>query len=267
MIASEVVGGGEPLLMIMGLSLSRRGWARLLPHLEPHAECITFDNRGTGDSSPVRGLLSMTDLVGDALDVLDRAGHESAHVLGVSMGGMIAQHLALEHRRRVRSLVLGCTAPVGRSGLPPWRLLAATALRPLMGPGRTAPLLAPAVYSARTRREHPERLREDLELRLADATSVQTSLAQLLAITGHDTRRRLSELAGLDVTVIHGEDDALVPCRNGRELAEGIPGARLVTIPDCGHMLTTDAEDETAAAVIEHLDRVTRGTTAAEGRS
>ncbi|HEU4657314.1 MAG TPA: alpha/beta fold hydrolase [Capillimicrobium sp.] len=256
MIAHEVVGSGEPLLMIMGLSGTRKAWWRLLPHLTEHAECIVFDNRGTGDSPGVRGPLSMRDLVEDALSVLDATGHDSAHVLGVSMGGMIAQHLALDHRERVRSLVLGCTTPVGRSGLPPWRLLAATALRPVVGPGKTAPLLAPALYGERTRREHPERMREDLAKRLDEAVSARTSFAQMLAIGGHSTRDRLGELAGLDVTVIHGEDDALVPFERGVELAEGIPGARLVAIPACGHMLTTDAEEESAAAVVEHLQRV-----------
>jgi 3-oxoadipate enol-lactonase len=253
MIAYEVAGSGEPLLMIMGLSSTRRAWWRLLPHLTPHAECITFDNRGTGESEPVRGRLTMADMVDDALGVLDRAGHASAHVIGVSMGGMIAQHLALDHRERVRSLILGCTTPRGSSGAPPWRLLAATALRPLVGVGRSAGLVEPALYGERIRREHPDRVREDLERRVQDSTGVQTSIAQMLAISGHDTRARLAELAGLEVTVIHGEDDALVPCRHGRELAAGIPGARLITIPGCGHMMTTDAEDEAAAAVIGHL--------------
>ena len=259
MIVSEVVGRGEPLLMIMGLSGTRKAWWRLLPHLEPHAQCIVFDNRGTGDSPPTSfppTPLSMRDLVDDTLSVLDDHGLESAHVLGVSMGGMIAQHLALDHRDRVRSLILGCTTPVGRSGLPPWRLLAATALRPVLGFERTAPLLAPALYGERTRRDHPDRLREDLRKRLDDSVSAKTSIAQMLAISGHSTRDRLAELGELDVTVIHGEDDSLVPFARGVELADGIPGARLVALPECGHMLTTDAEDEASEAVVEHLRRV-----------
>src|SRR3954454_6544701 len=93
----------------MGLSGSRRGWYRLLPRLVPHVAAISFDNRGTGYSDPITGPLSMADLVDDAVAVLDASGHESAHVMGVSMGGMIAQHLALNHRERARSLILGCT--------------------------------------------------------------------------------------------------------------------------------------------------------------
>lgn len=249
-------GEGEPLLLIMGLSGSRRAWWRLLPRLSEHAECISFDNRGTGDSDRVTRPLTMDDLVHDALSVLDESGHESAHILGVSMGGMIAQHLALEHRDRVRSLVLGCTTAGGRRGSPPWRLLAATALRPFIGVPRTSTIIAPSLYCDETRITRPDRMRRDLEVRLADATSVTTSVAQMAAIARHDVRDRLGELEGLDVTVIHGEDDALVPVAAGRELAEGIPGARGVFLDACGHMMTTDRQHAAANAVLDHLDRV-----------
>lgn len=257
-LAYDVRGDGEPLLMIMGLSSSRKVWWRLLPRLEDHCRAISFDNRGTGDSDAVTGPLTMAGMVDDALAVLDAAGHETAHVIGVSMGGMIAQHLALDHRERVRSLILGCTTPGGRRGAPPWRLLAATALRPLIGPSRTGTLVAPLLYAEATRRDQPERMREDLRVRAADATALRTTLAQMGAIARHDTRGRLGELAGLPVTVLHGEEDALVPCQQGRELAAAIPGAQLVTIPGCGHMLSTDAPDPVAAAVIEHLETVRR---------
>jgi len=253
-LAYDVEGDGEPLLLVMGLSGSRRGWYRLRPRLVPHCRTIALDNRGTGDSDRVTGPLTTEHLVGDALAVLDAAGVDSAHVLGVSMGGMVAQHLALDHRERVRSLVLGCTTAGGR-GSPLWRLLAATALRPVVGITRTFPLITPALYAQRTRDEQPRRVEEDLRIRLADATDVRTTLAQMAAVARHDTRDRLHELAGLEVTVIHGAEDALMPPDAGRTLAAAIPGARLVMIPACGHMLTTDAEEEAARAVLGHLER------------
>ena len=141
---------GEPLLLIMGLSASSRMWYRLLPWVAERHRVILFDNRGTGGSSPVRSRLTMDDLVHDAIAVLDDAGVESAHVIGASMGGMIAQHLALDHRERVRSLVLACTTAGGRSGAPPWRLLATVALRPLLGARRTFPVVAPVLYAKAT---------------------------------------------------------------------------------------------------------------------
>lgn len=250
-------GAGEPLLLIMGLSGSARAWYRLLPHVRRHSEAIVFDNRGTGDSDRVTGPLTMADLVADAVAVLDAAGHDSAHVMGVSMGGMIAQHLALDHRERVRSLILGCTTAGGSRGNPPWRLLAATALRPVVGAARTFPIIAPALYAPGTRRRYPQRVTEDLEIRLGDATDVRTTLGQMAAIVMHDTRRRLGELAGLPVTVMHGIQDALIPVERGRDLATAIPGARLVLIPNCGHMITTDAEREVAAVIRRHLASAT----------
>ena len=246
-------GSGEPVLMIMGLGTSALGWRRLLPHVSAGHEAIVFDNRGTGKSPAVTGPSTMEALVDDALSVLDAAGHESAHVLGASMGGMIAQHLALEHRERVRSLGLICTTPVGSSGRPPWRLIVGTALRPIAKPEHIFRISAPMLYAKHTRYERPEVLEDDLKVRLTDPTSARTSWAQLAAIRVHDTRHRLSELRDLPVTVIHGDEDVLVPTDRGRDLAEQIPGSRLILVPGAGHLLTSDNEQGSADAVLDHL--------------
>src|SRR5438270_13651047 len=107
----------------------------------------------------------MDDLARDALAVLDAAGHDSAHVLGVSMGGMVVQHLALDHPERVRTLTLCCTQPGGRGGAPPWRMLASIVLRPLLGPGATFRIGSPLLYSERTRRDRCDRRRAAREMR------------------------------------------------------------------------------------------------------
>jgi 3-oxoadipate enol-lactonase len=252
---TEAGAPGEPVLMIMGLGASSLLWNRLLPWIARRHRAILIDNRGTGSSPPVRGRVTMASLAEDALTALDEAGAESAHVIGASMGGMIAQHIALDHRERVRSLVLACTTPGGRSGLPPWRMLTASALRPLVGTRHTFPLVAPLLYAERTRRERPERLREDLERRIAEETSARTIYAQMGAIAGHDVRGRLAELAGLETLVVHGLEDALIPPDRGRDLARLIPGAHLELLPSCGHILGTDAEEETAGAILAHLQR------------
>ena len=246
---------GEPVLLIMGLGASSRLWHRLLPWVSRRYRAILFDNRGTGDSAPVRSRLTMSDLAEDARAVLDDAQLDSAHVVGASMGGMIAQHLALDHPDRVRSLVLACTTAGGRSGAPPWRLLATAALRPVLGARRTFPLVAPVLYARSTLHDAPERVHEDLQRRIADSTSPLTVYAQMGAVAGHNTRARLAKLAGIPTLVLHGLDDGLVPPERGRELADLIPGARLVLIPSCGHLLTTDAELQTATAILDHLDR------------
>jgi 3-oxoadipate enol-lactonase len=253
---------GEPVLMIMGLAASSRLWYRLVPWLSRRHRVILFDNRGTGGSPPVRSRLTMASMAVDALTVLDEAGVDSAHVVGASMGGMIAQHIALDHRDRVTSLVLACTTPGGRSGAPPWQLLVASALRPFFGSRRTFPVVAPVLYAQKTRDERPDRLREDLDRRIQDNTPALTVYAQMSAIGGHDTRGRLGELAGLPTLVVHGLEDKLVPPGRGRELAELIPGARLELIPSCGHLLATDAEEATASAILGHLEHAATGSRA-----
>ena len=207
----------------------------------------------------------MASLAHDAIAVLDDAGVESAHVIGASMGGMIAQHLALDHRDRVRSLVLACTTPGGRSGAPPWRLLAAVALRPLLGSRRTFPVVAPAALcQSDDSEEHPGSRREDLERRMEDDTSPLTRLRA----DGRDRRSRhacraCTSWTDIPTLVVHGLEDVLVPPDRGRELAELIPGARLELIPACGHILMTDAEQQTADAMLEHLERSSAGAVSA----
>lgn len=263
-ISYEVIGPTDPtqapqtLLMIMGLAGSGAMWFRLLPHVSRHHRAIVFDNRGTGSSSPACRPLTMRALTDDAVAVLDAAGVERAHVLGASMGGMIAQHLALEHRDRVRSLILACTSAGGRREPPNLRLTAASLLRPWIGPARTFSLVAPVLYSPRSRAENRERLEEDRRIRSADRVAPLTAALQALAIARHDTRTRLHELAGVPTLVVHGLDDRLVPPVDGRELAGGIPGARLVEIPDAGHLLGSDAEHDLADAVLRHLETAAR---------
>lgn len=252
---SEAVAQPETLLLIMGLAGSGAMWFRLLPHIVPRHRAIVFDNRGTGDSSPARPPLTMADMADDARSVLDAAGIERAHVMGASMGGMIAQHLALDHRDRVNSLILACTSAGGHREPPNLRLLAASVLRPVVGPHRTVAIVAPALYSSRSRTETPERVREDMRIRGADRIGTLTPMVQVGAIAGHDTRARLHELEGLPTLVLHGLEDKLIPPAHGRELASLIPGARPVELPGAAHLLATDAEHEVADAVLAHLDR------------
>ena len=251
----EQQGAGEPLVLLMGIGAPGAAWWRLLRSLPPSLRVLTLDARGTGASGPVELGVGLEDLAQDVLCVLDAAGVERAHVLGSSLGGMVAQHLALEHRDRVASLLLASTSAQARRGAPPWRLLAAGAARPWLGAQRSAELLAETLHAPRTLRERPELVREDAERARAAPSSGRAVAAQLLAVAGHDVLARLGELRGLGVTVLHGAEDAVVAPARARELAAAIPGAELVIIEECGHQLTTDAEAAAAAAVLAHLER------------
>src|SRR3954453_1874035 len=110
-------GQGEPLLLIMGMSGSSLLWGEdFLSALQRDFDVIAVDNRGTGDSPRAEEPFSIADMADDAVEALDELGIESAHVLGISMGGMIAQELVLRQPERVRTLTLGCTYAGGPEG-------------------------------------------------------------------------------------------------------------------------------------------------------
>ena len=117
-IAWERHGEGPPLLLIHGLGYARWGWEPVLPELAERFDVILFDNRGIGESDAPPGPYTVAEMAGDAVRVLDEAGVERAHVVGTSLGGMIAQELALSHPERVDRLVLACTTPGGPNAHP-----------------------------------------------------------------------------------------------------------------------------------------------------
>lgn len=251
----------SPLVLIMGLGGAGASWFRMVPHLEGTYRLLILDNRGTGGTSdpPLRRPLQLSDMVRDVVAVLDDAGVEAAHVHGVSMGGMISQQLALRHPERVRSLALGCTTAGHRIGReqPPWRLLAGGALGPI-DPKRSWRVVEPALYARRTILERRDRIREDLHVRAGERLGVRTVPAQLVAAAGHRAHDRLHRLEGLPVTVIHGDEDRLIPPRVGRDLASRIPGAQFVELDQCGHVMSTDAEERYAEVLLAHLARAER---------
>lgn len=259
-LAWRAYGTGSPLLMIAGLGGSGRTSHRLIPHLARSHRLIVFDNRGTGDSASSEGAWTMADLADDALAVLDAAGVASAHVGGASMGGMIAQHLAAAAPERVRSLILCCTAAHGRrvSAAACWRALLATAVRPAVGRERSLRVLAPLLYSKRTRADRRDRLDEDLQVRIDEATPVATIRRQLAAVARHDARELLRRIR-TPALVVHGGDDRLVPVEAAYELARRIRHAQLVVLERAGHVVPTDAENELVAVLASFLRMVDAG--------
>ena len=256
----EEHGSGDPLLLIMGLGATLEWWNRVLPVVSARYRTIVFDNRGAGRSDVPAGPYTIAEMAADAAAVLDAAGVASAHVFGASMGGMIAQELALNHPARVRSLILGCTACGGKQAVPASReVAAALGARATMTREDAMWVMAPYIFDSSTPRE---RVVEDIATRLRATVTNDGYFAQLQAIRSWSgTYDRLAGLT-MPALVIHGETDQLVPPENGRMIANAIPGATLVMLPHASHIFFTDQLEASSEAILSFLDRAPTDTPA-----
>lgn len=249
----EEEGEGEPLLMIMGLGYGLAMWHRVRPVLADRFRVILFDNRGVGQSDVPEPPYSIPEMAQDAVAVLNAAGVDSAHVLGASMGGVIAQELALGNPDRVRSLILNCTACGGPDAVVAQpEVVEKLTARADLTPEEGARLMIPYIYDAGTSKD---RIEEDLVLRLENYPSEKGYLGQLQAVIGYETYDRLGEIK-VPTLVVHGQSDQLVPHANGEDLARRIPGARLVSIPNASHIMFTDQPGAVRDALLGFLEEV-----------
>ena len=245
----ERTGSGPPVLLIMGLGLSGGAWWRTVPVLARTLEVITFDNRGVGRSRALFQAYTTEAMSDDAVSVLDAAGVDRTHVYGISLGGMVAQQLALRHPERVRSLVLGATHGGGpQLHWPDVEVLEFLRKRLRMRPEEGAWSSVEFNYGERCRRDHPERIAEDVAQRLAHPFPEQAYRAQLWAGALHDTAGRLHRITA-PTLVVHGREDRMIPVENGRMLADRIPNAQLLEVEDSGHLYPTEAPHVDAAIV------------------
>jgi pimeloyl-ACP methyl ester carboxylesterase len=247
----EEHGSGDPILLIMGLGASLEAWDRMAPVLARRYRVILFDNRGVGRSDVPPGPYSIEMMADDAAAVMDAAGVQTAHVYGVSMGGMIAQEFALRHASRVRKLILGCTACGGSEAVrADAEVGAALRARTTLPREEAMWMMAPFIYDASTPRE---RIDQDFRSRLSANGSSEGYAAQyqgILVWKGSHAR-----LPGLKVPtlVIHGETDRLVPPDNGRIVARAIPGSTLLMLPHASHIYMTDQEQAASSAILSFL--------------
>lgn len=242
--------GAPPLLLVMGLGLCSAAWHTLPSRLAERFRVTVFDNRGVGRSTLARGF-RIRDLADDAARVLDAAGVERAFVFGISMGGMIAQELALRHPARVRALALGATfGGHFRSRKPTLSaardLVLVSLARLSSSPRAMARLLVSDEFYA----GHPERFRAWLAGQSRARRAVVRR--QLIAVALHEAERRLP-LVRVPTLVLTGDRDRLVPPENSRRLARLIPGARLVELPGAGHAFPFERADDTVRLLTEHF--------------
>ncbi len=246
-------GDGEPLLLVQGMGGHSGHWGKpFLDALTSDFETILFDHRGIGRSGPLTGDITTADLAADALALLDGLEVEEAHVFGFSMGGMVAQELALRAPERVRTLTLASTTAGGTQSKPT--------------SGDVVQALTAAVLSGD--RERVLRTGYGIVLSrafVADAgnwdafaaiardhpASLQTLMEQQAAVVAHDAYGRLRAVS-VPTLVVHGSEDQMLEAVNGELIASMIPGARYELLEGVGHLVFWEQPERVARLVREH---------------
>jgi len=250
----EETGNGEPLLLISGLSGNTLGWEPIRPALAERFCAISFDNRGAGRSSAPPGPYSTRQMADDAAALLDRIGVARAHVVGLSLGGMIAQELALAYPERVDRLVLLATYPRLRPGVhDPWLNAWLQAGERGMDPASFEICMMPWMISPAFMARH-DLVETALVESLSDpypASAVGIS-GQVEACRAHDALERLPRIAAPTLVLV-GAEDILSPVSYAQELTERIPGARLQVLERCGHVPFLEEPKAVAEALLAFL--------------
>jgi 3-oxoadipate enol-lactonase len=247
-IAWEEAGSGTPLLLIQGLGYARWSWEPIVPGLAERYRVVSFDNRGIGESAKPDGPYTARAMAEDALQVLDEAGIDRAHVLGASLGGMIAQELAVAAPHRVGKLVLCCTTPGGESTVPmPQVTVSLFAEAATLAPEVA---LRRFVENALARDAPADLIQELFDRRVANPPDPAGWQAQAAAGIG---------FAGVDGSIaaptllVTGTEDNVVDPRNSDVLAERIPGAEVERIEGTGHLFFWEQPETFVRIVSEFL--------------
>ena len=247
-IAWEERGSGPALLLVQGLGYARWSWEPILPGFAARFRVLCFDNRGIGDSDKPPGPYTAQEMAADALQVLDEAGVERAHVLGASLGGMIAQEVAVTAPERVDKLVLCCTTPGGAATVPmpeaTVRLFA------------EAPSLAPDVALRRfvvnaLGESPPAALVEELHRRRLEHPPDPAGW-QAQAAAGTTYPGPAGEIAA-PTLIVTGTADNVVDPANADVLAGRISGSRVVRLEGAGHLFFWERPGEVVRIVTEFL--------------
>ncbi|MGE0788333.1 MAG: alpha/beta fold hydrolase [Sandaracinaceae bacterium] len=244
---------GPPLLLIRGLGRSSSYWLEFRSILERERSVLVLDNRGVGRSeSPLTGWTTAT-MADDVAAVLDASGTARLDVFGISLGGMIAQELALRHPDRVNRLVLACTTPGGRKAQKIRPAAAAALARSLtMRFDEAIRYTAPYVIGEAIAASRPEIVETWIHIAASEPRSRRGIAGQLAAGARHSAWNRLRRLE-LPTLVITGDDDRLMPHSNSQMLARLIAGARLKELRGAPHDFPTERPVETAEAVLDFL--------------
>jgi pimeloyl-ACP methyl ester carboxylesterase len=257
----EEHGEGDPLLMVMGLGGDLLAWAPQIPAWSEQYRLIAVENRDVGRSSYADGPYEIADMAADTLALADELGIDTFHLLGLSMGGAIAQNVALRAPDRVRTLTLCVTwGGSGPYGAERSRVMGAQIER--MSPEEHVDQLMLLGLSEEfyENRDSVAWLRRMI-LRNPHPQTTEAFLRQFEACGRHDVRDRLGELS-MPTHVIGAEHDVMVPPWKSTELADLIPGAKLTMLERAPHMVNIESAERFNQAVLDYLASASERTTA-----
>ena len=252
----QVQGKGEPLLLIAGFACDHTIWALVTAQLAASYQVIAIDNRGMGQSNGADKAVTLRQMAEDAAGLLDTLGLSSAHVAGHSMGGLIAQELALAHPEKVRSLMLvssgAQTDPRGKAIIELWGELPR-----LVDPLTMTRILLPWMYTSNFY-STPGALEKLMKQIMANPypPSADAIYGQSRAISNANTIDRLANI-NCPTLVLVGSDDILLPIGSSKQLARGIRNARLVILEKTGHVLLIESPEVVAQTLLDFMKQTT----------
>ena len=251
----EIIGQGEPLVMIRGLGSNADHWYPQLPVLSKHYRVLVFDNRGIARTSDMDGPYSIRGMADDTVGLMDAVGFEKAHILGLSMGGMIAQEIALNYPQRVKGLILGVTHCGGEKQVPPTEEITNIFNAMIQeGTDEAKRAAAAVLFAPETLEKRPELAAQYAEVSLRQPVPAEILTKQRNAVQEFNTWDRLPQITA--PTLILGADqDVLIPSENSKILAERIPNAELVIVKGGGHQILIEQSDACNQAVLSFLEK------------
>lgn len=254
-LAYDVCGEGPAVLFIQGVGVHGPGWKPQVDELASRFRCVSFDNRGIGRSLPVPASLSVEDMASDAQAILDAEGIRDVHIVGHSLGGLVALCLALNIRERVRSLSLLCTFADGRAAAPLTGRMCWLGMRSRVGTRKMRRRGFVRLVMPPTAAFDADALAEQLAPLFGHDLADQPPIVdlQLKAMRRFDATRRLKELAGIPTLVMNGVHDPISPPRVSRALADGLTGSRYVQFDDASHGLPISHAARVNELLREHL--------------
>jgi len=261
MLHYEIHGvDGPRVVLIQGVGVTGQGWSPQVEALSEAFQLLVLDNRGIGGSADHDGAILIEEMARDVQDVMDDAGWDSAHIAGHSMGGVIAQQVALDAPKRVESLALLCTFARAKDGarVTPWiiwiGMRSRIGTRAMRRRAFLELVVTPEFVANRGAEQVADELADVFGRDLADQPNI--AMKQVQALGRHDTSQRLGELGGIPTLVVSAERDLIALPEYGRQLEAAIPGANYVQLDGTAHACTVDRAADINRLLSEHWNSV-----------